>query len=171
MTDKEYAKQMRENAVVDDNGIVKVSKELWHQIADVIEEQQMEIDRLKARQIPTAASGYKVENGKVVFYTNMLAGYRHEYKTLDEVVDALNAMLKNCYDKDEIADYFRATYKKLGTARAEAIKEFADKFDKVLAEMRDAYFEDDHVSYGLVCETVHARLVKYTREMVGADNG
>jgi hypothetical protein len=43
---KEYAKQMRENAVIDDNGIVLVSRELWHQIADVIEEQQAEIKRL-----------------------------------------------------------------------------------------------------------------------------
>lgn len=34
---KEYARQMRENAVKDENGIVRVSIELWEQIADIIE--------------------------------------------------------------------------------------------------------------------------------------
>lgn len=34
---KEYAKQMRENAVTDENGIIRVSIELWEQIADIIE--------------------------------------------------------------------------------------------------------------------------------------
>lgn len=34
---KEYARKLRENAITDDNGIVKVSPELWEQIAGVIE--------------------------------------------------------------------------------------------------------------------------------------
>lgn len=34
---KEYARQMRENAVKDENGIVRVSIELWEKIADIIE--------------------------------------------------------------------------------------------------------------------------------------
>lgn len=57
MTDKfdykEYARQMRENSVVE-NGIVNVSKELWYQIADIIDDngnlinrQKSEIERLK----------------------------------------------------------------------------------------------------------------------------
>lgn len=33
---KEYARNMRENAVTDDNGIVQVSPELWAQIADIV---------------------------------------------------------------------------------------------------------------------------------------
>ena len=34
---KEYARQMRENAVRDNNGIVLCSPELWEQIASIIE--------------------------------------------------------------------------------------------------------------------------------------
>ena len=34
---KEYARQMRENAVKDENGIIRVSPELWEQIASIIE--------------------------------------------------------------------------------------------------------------------------------------
>ena len=44
---KEYAKQMRENAVIDNNGNVIVSEELWQQIANIIETQQEDIERLK----------------------------------------------------------------------------------------------------------------------------
>lgn len=34
---KEFARQMRENAVKDENGTIRVSPELWEQIASVIE--------------------------------------------------------------------------------------------------------------------------------------
>lgn len=34
---KEYARQMREKAVKDEYGIVRVSPELWEQIASIIE--------------------------------------------------------------------------------------------------------------------------------------
>lgn len=44
---KEYARQMRENSVVE-NGIVKVSKNLWYQIADIIDDNGNLINRQKA---------------------------------------------------------------------------------------------------------------------------
>ena len=47
---KEYANQMRENAVIDKNGNIIVSEELWQQIANIIETQQAEIDRLKTEK-------------------------------------------------------------------------------------------------------------------------
>lgn len=34
---KEYARQLRENAAKDDNGIIRCSPELWEQIASIIE--------------------------------------------------------------------------------------------------------------------------------------
>ena len=42
---KEYARQMRENAYVE-NGIIKVSEELWLQIADRSEEHTSELQSL-----------------------------------------------------------------------------------------------------------------------------
>lgn len=55
-------------------------------------------------------------------------------------------------------------------ARAEAIKEFADRFDDDLAAMRDEYAHHGRPEYGLVCEVVHAKLLKAVRETVGVDN-
>ena len=51
-----------------------------------INQQQAEIEKFTKRQKPTGASGYKIENGKVVFFTNMLGGYREEKEKLEEVV-------------------------------------------------------------------------------------
>ena len=34
---KEYARQLRENAAKDDNGVIRCSPELWEQIASIIE--------------------------------------------------------------------------------------------------------------------------------------
>ncbi len=89
-----------------------------------------EIARSKNKQKPTGASGYKIENGKVVFFTNMLNGYRYEYKDLDEVVKTLNELLQECYSKDEIAFALRCKTEELKTAKSEAIKEFAEEFER-----------------------------------------
>lgn len=78
-------------------------------------------------QKPTEASGFKIENGKVVFYTNILNGYRHEYKDLEEVVKELNLMLQSCYKCDEVLSHYKSNLK---TAKTEAIKEFAERLKK-----------------------------------------
>jgi hypothetical protein len=81
-----------------------------------------ENERLQMLQKPTEASGYKIENGKVVFYTNILNGYRHEYANLDEVVQDLNLMLQNAYKNDEIISHYKGA---LQIAKSEAYREFA----------------------------------------------
>lgn len=72
-------------------------------VLDLVDRQKAEIDKFKNRQKPTAASGYKLENGKVVFFTNVLGGCRIEKENLEEVVETLNELLQECYSKDEIA--------------------------------------------------------------------
>ena len=59
-------------------------------LRDEISELTAEVERLQKLQKPTKTSGFIIQNGKVVFYSNMLNGYRHEYKDLDEVVKELN---------------------------------------------------------------------------------
>ena len=54
-------------------------------------------------------------------------------------------------------------------SRAEAIKEFAEMFDDVLAGMRDEYAHNGRPEYGLVCEVVHHKLIKTVKEMVGTE--
>ena len=95
------------------------------QAIDLINRQKAEIERLHTLCKPTETSGYKIENGKVVFYTKILNGYRHEYESLDRVVNDMNIMLQNAYKTDEIAGHYKG---KVKTAKSEAIKEFAERF-------------------------------------------
>ena len=83
-----------------------------------------ELDRFHKLQKPTETSGFRIENNKVVFYTNILNGYRHEYKDLDGVVKELNFMLQNCYKCDEVLSHYKG---KLKNDKINAIKEFAER--------------------------------------------
>lgn len=95
---------------------------------------EAEIERLQKLQKPTETSGYKIENGKVVFYSNMLNGYRHEYANLDEVVKDLNLMLHNGYTSDEVISHYKG---KLQTAKSEAYREFCEKAIQTVTEFFD----------------------------------
>ena len=109
------------------NWITHRCGELRNLALDLINRQQAEIEKFTKRQKPTGASGYKIENGKVVFFTNMLGGCRYEYENLDEVVKTLNELLQECYSKDEIAFALKCKTEDLKTAKSEAIKEFAER--------------------------------------------
>ena len=108
-------------------------------LQNYIAEKNAEIERLHTLCKPTETSGYKIENGKVVFYTKILNGYRHEYESLDRVVNDMNIMLQNAYKTDEIAGHYKG---KLKTAKSEAYKEFSaqakalisKRFKKVIDE-------------------------------------
>lgn len=64
-------------------------------------------------------------------------------------------------------EYETAMYKAISeSARAEAIKDFADRFDDVLAEMRDEYAYFGGQEYSLVCEVVHYKLLKTVKEWI-----
>ena len=99
----------------------------------VINRQKADIERLQERRKPTETSGFKIENGKVVFYTNMLNGYRHEYKDIEEIVKELNLYMHTDYKNIELISYYQH---KAQTAKTETIKEFANllkhQFDRDL---------------------------------------
>jgi hypothetical protein len=95
------------------------SSRLRADLLDLINRQKAEIEKFKNRQKPTGASGYKIENGKVVFFTNMLGGYREEKENLEEVVKTLNELLQECYAKDEIAFALKCKTEDLKNANAE----------------------------------------------------
>ena len=137
-----------------------------------------EIERLHKLQKPTEASGYKIENGKVVFYTNMLNGYRHEYANLDEVAKDLNLMLQNGYTSDEVISHYKS---KLQTAKSEAIKEFAEMYERVIEQLlTSSTIEQAYVIYKCWDKFKALSYREYTKtcneipkkleEMVGDDN-
>ena len=97
----------------------KCTSALAKDALDLINRQKAEIEEFKSMQKPTETSGYKIENGKVVFYTNILNGYRHEYKDLDEVVKNLNLMLSFNYNADDVIMHYKAKSELVDEQQAE----------------------------------------------------
>ena len=85
-------------------------------LSNEISELRAEIERVEKLQKPTETSGFHIKNGNIVFYTNILNGYRYEYKNLDEVVKELNLMLHQNYSSDEIISHYKG---ELETTKAE----------------------------------------------------
>ena len=79
----------------------------------------------------------------------------------DKEIDELNKFANERLDK------FTERYDR--NLKAEAIWDFADRFDDVLAAMRDEYVHNGIPEYGLVCEVVHHKLLKTVKEMVGTE--
>ena len=127
-------------------------------VVDLINRQKAELEKFTKRQKPTGASGYKIENGKVVFFTNMLGGYREEKENLEEVVKTLNELLQECYSKDEIAFALKCKTEELKTAKAEAYKECIEKVKE----------EINSHTYGVLHKTViNHKLDNLLKELVG----
>ena len=93
-------------------------------VKDLINRQKAENERLRKLQKPTETGGFRIENGKVVFCSDMLNGYRHEYKDLDEIVKELNLYMHTDYKNIELISHYKY---KAQTAKSEAYKEFADE--------------------------------------------
>ena len=66
-----------------------------------------ELESFKRKMQPTAASGYKYENGNIVFFTDILNGYREEYDTTDKIVSQLNLLLHERYRLMECESHLR----------------------------------------------------------------
>ena len=145
-----------------------------------------EIEKLHKLQKPTETSGYRIENGKVVFFTSILNGYRHEYSNIEEVVNDMNVMLQNAYKNDEIYLHYKG---KLQTAKSEAIKEFAELVNPILEEIVDIMFDSNgskcrikncHKHSSIPCDSPTCieenkaywklKIYNLVKEMVGDDN-
>ena len=71
------------------------------------EKLKKKLDSIKLKMQPTAASGYKYENGNIVFFTDILNGYREEYDTTDKIVSQLNLLRHECYRLMECESHLR----------------------------------------------------------------
>jgi hypothetical protein len=121
---------------------------------DLINRLQAEVEKFKKRQKPTGASGYKVENGKVVFFTNMLGGCRHEYKDLEEVVKTLNELLHEAYSKNEIVFALKCKTDELDKTKAEV--ERLQKENENFADIGKMYSEIKAEAYKEFAERLKA---------------
>ena len=114
----------QQEKIAEKDEIIKAQADKIFLYEQALKDKTAEIERLEKLQNPTGAGGYKVENGKVVFYSDMLNGYRHEYKDLNEIVKELNLYMHTDYKNLELISHYQHKAK---TAKSETIKEFAER--------------------------------------------
>ena len=129
---------------------------------------EAENKKFKERQKPTAASGYKIENGKVVFFTNMLGGCKIVKENLEEVVKTLNELLQECYSKDEIAFALKCKTEELETAKAEIerLQTEKDNLIKTYSECQVANLKE----FAEIVKANRRKLFNYIYSDTGFDN-
>lgn len=77
------------------------------------------------KMIIPEVSGYKVDNGKIVFRAGLIdKPYIKEFNNLDEVAMELNEMLNNAYKQDDIISQLKI---KLHSTKVDTLREFINK--------------------------------------------
>ncbi len=85
------------------------------------------------------ANGYDIEKDKLIYFSNLLDGYKHEFKDLQEICDEMNGLHKRFDSYEEQLDFWKSeaqTYKlwkeKLVEELNQVSKETAEKIFKML---------------------------------------
>lgn len=102
----------------------------------------------------TKARGFKVENGKLVYFTNILEGYRHEFKDLQEICKEMNGMMEKHDSYMAQIEFWKCdaeTYKIWKDKLIEELKQASEKVRretiKELVEFAEDFFEWDEEGF------------------------
>lgn len=129
---EEYGKQCNEcivescaNKVIAErlfeNGYRKPSKDNICEIA----EKSVDTQKREYENIDDITRGFVVKDGKILYVTNILDGYRHEFKNIHEICDELNNNMKKIDRLMELNNHLRFQLKE---CKKLTVKEFAEKF-------------------------------------------
>lgn len=77
------------------------------------------------KRIDDIARGFVVKDGKILYVTNILDGYRHEFKDIYEICDELNNEMKRIDSLMELNVHLRF---QLEECKKSTVKEFVGKF-------------------------------------------
>lgn len=84
------------------------------------------------KRIDDIARGFVVKDGKILYVTNILDGYRHEFKDIYEICDELNNEMKRIDSLMELNVHLRFQLDELKPREVQAVKEFVKKLQKEL---------------------------------------
>ena len=109
----------------------------------------------KKESIDDIVRGSVVKDGKILYGTNILDGYRHEFKDIHEICDELNNNMKKI---DRLMEVNNHLCFQLKECKKSIVKEFAEKLKK---KVHNYYPSID--SY---CTSKHVILVKDIDELL-----
>lgn len=84
-------------------------------------QQEINESEKKYENIDDITRGFVVKDGKLMYVTNILDGYRHEFKDIHEICDEMNAMMKQLDSLTELSDYLKAMNKEIRDNTAQEI--------------------------------------------------
>lgn len=100
---------------------------------------QQEINEPKREyeNIDDIVRGFVVKDGKLMYVTNILDGYRHEFKDIHEICAELNNSMKRIDSLIELNNHLRFQLDELKTREVQAVKEFAEKLKEYINEYEE----------------------------------
>lgn len=84
-------------------------------------ENPVDTQKREYENIDDIARGFVVKDGKLMYVTNILDGYRHEFKDIYEIRDELNNSMKKIDSLTELSDYLKAMNKEIRDNTAQEI--------------------------------------------------
>ena len=84
-------------------------------------EKPVNTPKRKYESIEDIVRGFVVKDGNILYVTNILDGYRHEFKDIHEICDEMNAMMKQLDSLTELSDYLKAMNKEIRDNTAQEI--------------------------------------------------
>lgn len=100
-------------------------------------EKPVDTQKREYENIDDIARGFVVKDGKLMFVTNILDGYRHEFKDIHEICDELNNDMKEIDRLIELNNHLRFQLDELKTREVQAVKEFAEKLKEYINEYEE----------------------------------
>lgn len=94
-----------------------------------IAEKPVDTQKREYENIDDIVRGFVVKDGKIMYVTNILDGYRHEFKDIYEICDELNNDMKEIDRLMESNNHLRF---QLEECKKSTVKEFAKELQKEL---------------------------------------
>lgn len=107
-------------------------------------EKPVNTPKRKYESIEDIVRGFVVKDGKILYVTNILDGYRHEFKDIHEICDELNNNMKKI---DRLMELNNHLCFQLKECKKSIVKEFAEKLQKELP-CRDYTFNG--ITYSMI---------------------
>lgn len=133
----------------------KAYKEGYEKGIEETVEKPVDTSKKEYPDIDGIVSGFVVKDGNIIYGTNILDGYRHEFKDIHEICDELNNNMKKI---DRLMEVNNHLCFQLKECKKSIVKEFAEKLKK---KVHNYYPSID--SY---CTSKHVILVKDIDELL-----
>ena len=107
---------INENEQITLDGKVLKQREVLQQLykmANANQQMADQLNKLKSRSLHSIADGFKIENGKIVFFMSQNPDQLYEFDNLESIVEELNEMANDNHDLIQQNTHMKANLQKV----------------------------------------------------------